>query len=182
MRGAKMSMLGLGAVLLLASGCAMSNPRMATDEPVPADQNAELIVFISDQPYVTAEAGYRAIHVLCTGAVFDGDYAALQSDLIERDVVARKWGHHPDECLDRAAVGYMVARAVEIRTGLNWQLFGLGRYAWRELIYRGIAHPGSEYNLVSGGEFLGILARAEEFRFERGQPLQERAELGNEPG
>ena len=33
----------------------------------------------------------------------------------------------------------------------------------RELIYAGIAHPTGELGLVSGGEFLGIMARAEEY-------------------
>ena len=169
------------ATLPTITGCRAALPRDASQTEIPADTNAELVEYISDQPFVTAEAAYRAIYILDSGTIFDGDYAALQAELETRGIVAGDWSYAENQCLDRAAIGRLVARACDIRTGINWQLTGLGRYGYRELIYRRIAHPGGEYGLVSGGEFLGVLARAEEYLHDVGRPAGESAELGGEP-
>jgi hypothetical protein len=142
------------------AGCRAAMPRATTQPTIPSDTNAELVEYISDLPYVTAEPAYRAVYILWKGEIYAGEF---------------------DSFIDRAAVGHLVARACDIRTGLNWQLFGLGRYAWRELIYRRIAHPSGEYSLISGGEFLGVLARAEEYLHKVGRAPGERAELGGQP-
>jgi hypothetical protein len=166
---------------LLLAGCRASLPRTTTQPAVPTDSNAELVDYIGNQPYVTAEAAYRAVYILWRGEVFEGDYDALVGELEEGRLIASGWHHAPDDFVDRAAVGYLVARACDIRTGLNWQLLGLGRYAWRELIYHRIAHASSEYGLISGGEFLGVLARAEEYLHDVGRAPSEKARLGTEP-
>jgi hypothetical protein len=174
----------LRAPLLLApllAGCRAALPRAADQTVVPTDTNAELVEYISDQPYVTAEAAYRAVYILANGEIFQGDFDTLAADMRADGLVGHGWGYGADSFIDRAATGRLVARACDIRTGLNWQLTGLGRYAWRELIYRRIAHPSGEYSLISGGEFLGVLARAEEYLHKIGRAPGEQAELGGEP-
>jgi hypothetical protein len=172
-------LLGTLAFLLL-SGCHAASPRTA-QPAVPTETNAELVEYISDLPYVTAESAYRAVYILAKGAVFEGDYDALTTAMESDGLIGRGWNRDADTFIDRAAVGHLVARACHIRTGLNWRLTGLGRYAYRELIYLGIAHPGGEYGLISGGEFLGLLARAEEYLHKVGRTPGEEAELGEEP-
>lgn len=173
-------LLGLSLTLALA-GCRASQPHAATQPTVPTENNAELVEYISDLPYVTAEPAYRVVYILARGEVFEGDYQALAAAMRTHGLIGRGWDHRPDAFLDRAAVGFLVARACDIRTGLNWRLTGLGRYAYRELIYRGIAHPRGEYGLISGGEFLGVLARAEGYRQTTRPVTGEAAELGEAP-
>lgn len=169
----------LAAVML---GClAVAGCRTMLPEPAqapPRDRNAELVMYISDQPYVTAEPAYRAVYVLAKGTLFAGEFSELAATLANERLIGKTWQHAPNEALDRGTVGHMICRACQIRTGLNWNLTGLGRYAWRELIYHGIAEGGSEYGLLSGGEFVGILLRAEEYRHKAGQDV-DRAELGS---
>ena len=173
--------LGVGMLFApLLTGCRAAMPRTDTQPAVPTDTNAELVEYISDLPYVTAEAAYRAVYILSKGEIFDGDFGALASAMRDNGLVGGGWGYEADGLIDRAAVGHLVARACGIRSGLNWRLFGLGRYAYRELIYRRIAHPSGEYNLISGGEFLGVLARAEEHLHDSGRAAGERAELGDQ--
>jgi hypothetical protein len=167
---------------VLLTGCRAALPHAATQPAVPTDTNAELIEHISDVPYVTAESAYRAVHILATGEVFQGDFSALAAKMEAEGLVGRGWHHSADRFIDRAAVGYLVARASDVRTGVNWRLTGLGRYAYRELIYHRIAHASGEYGLISGGEFLGVLARAEEYLQKTGRAAGEAAELGTEPG
>jgi hypothetical protein len=162
-------------------GCRAALPRTTTQPAVPTQSNAELVEYIGDLPYVTAESAYRAIYILSKGEVFEGDYQALTAALVADRLIGQGWNYEADAFLDRAAVAYLVARACRIRTGLNWRLTGLGRYAHRELIYRGIAHPSGECSLISGGEFVGMLARAEEYLHKMGRAPGELADLGPEP-
>jgi hypothetical protein len=172
----------VGILLMpLLTGCRAAMPRTTTQPAVPTDTNAELVEYISDLPYVTAEAAYRAVYILANNEIFDGDFDTLAGEMKAGGLVGHGWGYGADSFVDRAAIGYLVARACGIRAGLNWQLTGLGRYAWRELIYRRIAHPSGESGLISGGEFLGLLARAEEYVHSVGRAPGERAELGSEP-
>lgn len=175
----------MAGVLLapLLTGCRAAMPSTATQPVVvPTDTNAELVVYISDLPFVTAEAAYRAVHILSKGDIFEGDFAALQAEMETAGLIAPGWHYDAASFVDRAAVGHLIARACEIRSGMNWRLFGLGRYAWRELVHRRIAHVSGEYSLISGGEFLGVLARAEEYLHNVDRAPSEAAELGDAPG
>lgn len=174
--------LMLGAVLLCGTtGCASSRRAAASQPALPDGANAMLMDYISDQALVTAEPACRAIYTLWKGDVFEGSYADLLAALRAGNVLPGGWNAEADAYLDRATVAVMLCRACEIRTGVNWLLTGLGRYAWRELIYHGIARGGSEWTLVSGGEFLGLLVRADDYLVDRKRGNATRLELGDEP-
>lgn len=160
-------------------GCASTQPT-ASQPAAPVDSNAELTEFISNQAFVTAEPAYRSIHILWKGEPFPGGFSELAAALEQGGIISPLWKHAPNTRLDRAAAGFMLCRACDIRSGLNWQLTGLGRYAWKELQYRRIAGPRSEFGLVSGGEFLGLLIRAEDYLAGRGE-YSDRLDLGEEP-
>jgi hypothetical protein len=168
--------LVLGSLFL--GGCRATGP--ATTQPtVPRDSSAELVLHIGDQPFVTAEAAYRAVYALWKGQPFPGQFDQLAGTLRAEDLIAKDWKHSPDHFLDRGSIGFMVCRACRIRSGLNWMLTGLGRYAWRELQFKGIAGEGSEYGLMSGGEFVGLLLRAEDYLRRTGKTELPPVELGS---
>lgn len=166
---------------LLAAGCHVTLPRGATSQPAVEAGSAELLAYAAQQPLVTAETGYRAIYALWKGESFTGDFESLTAALSAGRVVDRRWRLAAEACLDRSRVAYMVCRAIGIRSGVNWTLTGLGRYAWRELQYRNIAGPGSEHPLIAGGEFVGLIARADDYVMSRRKDLTRRAELGERP-
>ena len=167
---------GLPIALCLAALCGCQTTLPARG-PIPTD-SAELTAYIGDETFVTAEPGYRAVYTLWKGESFAGDFEALSAALVEGRIIGSSWDHAPDRILGRAEVGYMVCRACDIRSGLNWQLTGLGRYAWRELGYLDIAPRSSEIGYVSGGEFLGILSRAEDLMTRRSKGVEGNIPLG----
>ncbi len=171
----------LGAALLL-TGCQATLPRESIDRAMPVNSSAELTEYIGNLPYLTAEAAYRAVYALHTGEVFDGGFEPLSDALSDRKLIDRSWGYGPDSLVHRSSVGYMICRACDLKLGVNWLLTGMGRYAWRELQYRGIArNAAGELGFLSGGEFLGILARAEPLLAQRAQTPPPTAELGAAP-
>lgn len=162
---------------LALSGCAASM-RASPIPEIPA-ANAELVESITETPLVTAEQAYRAVYMLWKGSLFEGDFAALTAELESGRIIDSTWRLDPAALLDRATAAYMVCRACDIH-GLNWDLTGMGRYAWRELQYRRIGLAGGELGLVSGGEFVGILTRAEDYLHRRRQQV-ERVDIGADP-
>lgn len=163
-----LTLIALQAVGL--AGCRTTAKAVPTEPP--PQGNALFMNWVSEQPEVTADAAYRAVWLLWKGEPYEGDFAALSAELEQANIVPTIWNLEPDHLVDRAAVGVMVCRVCDIRTGLNWRLSGLGRYAWRELQRLGIAGPGSEWQHPSGGEFVGILTRAEEYLVDAGRASQ----------
>jgi len=163
----------------LLAGCQATLPRDVQPQDAP-EGNAELVQYIADLPYVTADAAYRAVYVLVAGEAFEGDYDDLKQDMRRRGLLVADVS--PRRLLDRGTIATLIARACDIRTGLNWRLTGLGRYAWRELQYQGIGRTSAgEFGYVSGGEFLGMLSRAEDYMRRTGRLPATRVELGPPP-
>jgi hypothetical protein len=168
----------------LLLGCQAPQPRnpepAATAEPVPVD-NVELVSYIGRQPFITAEPAYRAAYLLRYGDAFTGDYDQLRTLLADEGLVGRSWQHPPTQRLNRGEIGYLLCRTAQIEQSLNWILFRLGRYAYRDLQLLGIAGPGGEFSLVSGGEFQGILRRTENYMQENRIELAPDPVLGAAP-
>ena len=169
------------AVALLGALAGCQEVRAPSETPPPRAGSAELVMYITNQPFVTAEAGYRAIYTLAKGQAFDGEFDALTDQLRADGLIGKDWNHAADRCLDRATVAFMVCRACKIQSGANWMLTGLGRYAWRELQYKGIAEGGNEMALMSGGEFVGLMSRAEQYLEHAGKLGEPTVQLGQPP-
>ncbi len=157
-RAARLGTIACLAVLLLA-GCRSMD---ANAKPAPRTGTAELVSHAAEQNYTTADTAYRATYALATGESFDGEFDALREKLLEQKLIG-DWPYESNERVRKADVGYMICKACKIQTGINWNVTSLGRYAWRELIYHNIANPSSEHGFITGGEFVGVLLKAEEF-------------------
>lgn len=151
--------VAISAAAFVSAGCRSMD---ASAKPAPRSGTAELIAYAAEQPYTTADTAYRATYALATGQSFDGEFEALREKLREDNLIGN-WPYEANERVRKADVGYMVCKACKIQTGVNWNLTGLGRYAWRELIYHDIAKPSSEMGFITGGEFVGVLLKAEEY-------------------
>ncbi len=170
--------LGVLTLLVVTLGGCQTGGSHATSQPtVPRGSSAELVMYISDQAFVTAEPGYRAVYTLAYGKVDPGEFDQLVWFMRNTGLISGSWRHDADTRLNRAAVGFMICRACDIRSGVGWNLTGLGRYAWRELQYKGIARGGGESGLVSGGEFVGILSRADAYMRRTGRTDEPAVEL-----
>lgn len=176
-RGAPVARVVAVVVGLLLAGCQASQRHATTQAAVPRESNAELVQYLADQPLVTAEPAYRAIYLLAHAEPFAGDFGELV-EALQAERLVGNWSHEAARPLNRGDVGYMVCRACGIRTGINWNLTHLGRYAWRELVYHRIASGGGEWGLMSGGEFVGLLGRSEEYLRRTGRRA-EQVELGS---
>jgi hypothetical protein len=164
----------------LLAGCQALLPRVAQPS-LETRHNVALAGYVADQPFLTAEAAGRLIYVLWKNQDYAGSYEDLRAELEAGRVVDPGWKLPPDVCLDRSITGYMLARAIDLRRGVNWQLLGLGRYAWRELVYLEIVPQSGELSLMSGHEFAGCMLKAEQYLKATRPRSVETSDLGPEP-
>jgi len=73
--------LGCGLLLAATVGCHATGMRSAPQTAVPASGNAELVQYVSNQPYLTAEPAYRAVYALAHGQAFGGGFDELATAL-----------------------------------------------------------------------------------------------------
>jgi hypothetical protein len=172
-------LVGLGLLTVATTGCHATGMHATSQPAVPAAGNAELVQYVSNQPYLTAEPAYRAVYALAHGQAFAGGFDELTAALVAENVIGKDWEYASNRVLNRAAVGFMICRAAGIHTGINWNLTGLGRYAWRELTYHRIAEGGGELAPITGGEFVGVLARADDYMQRHGRHEDRNVELGS---
>lgn len=165
--------------LLFATGCRLTIPADRLPGPTPAG-NAELMNYIAELPYLTADPGYRAAYLLWQNEPYEGEFADLAATLEQNEIVD-DWEVGPNDALSRDKIGYMVCRALDIKRGINWSVTGWGRYAWRDLAYLGIASRVSEIGFLTGGEFLGMMSRASDYVANRYASQSQRVDLGPRP-
>lgn len=165
----------------ITSGCAARTPRATSEPSLPADGNSELMEYIAEQPFVTANAAYRAIWLMLESEPYSGGFDDLTQALATRKVIDARWHYDALQFIDNATAAYMISRSAKFNSSINFALTGLGRYAWKELQYRRIAEPGSELSLITGGQFLGMLAKSDDYLHDVGRASGQRSELGDDP-
>ena len=159
---------GLAGATLLLLGCTITAPPPSV-EPGWLD-DVTFLSHLADRPMVSVAEAYRAILILADGQDDAQSFAEREEKLLARGMVRTAWGLRPSQAIDKGAVAYMVMRTCQIRGGLNCHAFGswgLGdrRYAFRELMYLELlpGDAGSDYQVISGGELVGLLHKADEY-------------------
>jgi len=154
-------------------GCAATRPQPRIS-PANLDGDA-FLAWLADQPMVGAAEAYRAGLLLATGEDPGYDFADLAAKAFDAGIARQEWHLTADTAIDKSTAAYIVLAACRIPGGINLNLFGralhLGdrRYAWRELVYQGLIRDGNPYGVITGGEFVALLSRADEWR-ERNRP------------
>ncbi|HOJ74463.1 MAG TPA: hypothetical protein PLQ89_10770 [Phycisphaerae bacterium] len=159
----------------LPSGCSqVSRPEQAqAGERVGPDQF--LHEHLQRQAVVTVSEAYRAMVMLAEGDDRFDSFAAREEYLLAKKIVRPEWKLKRDAAIDRGSVAYMVLQILDLRGGVNMNVYGrmLGvadrRYAVRELAYKGIMVNRPPYRLITGPELVDVLARADTYMAENGR-------------
>ncbi len=176
--------LALTAASVLA-GCAAPAKPSGQINPAQLD-DATFLAYLADQPLVSVDEAYRATLILADGEDTCTSHEQRREKLTQRGVLRPQWGLQPDQCIDKGSAAFMIAEVCGITGGLNRILlgsWGLGdrRYAYRELMDRGLITGGVDYQLITGGELTALLAKADEFMADRRMYPAASADLGPPP-
>lgn len=169
-----------------AAGCAATKtPREHLDYNRLDD--ATFLAYLADEPAVSVEEAYRAMVILADGQDTAGGHEGRRETLEARGIARAAWGLRPEQVIDRGSVAFMVCQILRYKGGIDRIIFGswgLGdrRYAHRELAYRWLLDPpGADYQPMTGGDLVALLAKADEAMAERGLYEAKAIDLGPEP-
>ena len=162
-------LVSLGVLLL--AGCAppgVRGVRAFDDLPVAETEvvsDAQFLFELSNKKYCSTDDAYRGMLFLIDDKDTSKDFEERTTRLVMHGVADKNWTHNPNATVTKGKVAYMLVRALEIRGGVMYNITNAcPRYALRELIHKGIIIGGTEYSKLSGGEYVGILGRADDRR------------------
>ncbi len=122
-----------------------------------------------DKGNATYADAYRMINILAKGHdTPDESFDDFKNELLNLEIIPQKWSDFKaDEFINRGQLAYMLVKALGIKGGLTTRIFGpTPRYAFRECVMRKLIASGFPNELVSGGELISVLSRAERFQEE----------------
>jgi hypothetical protein len=164
----------LVSIIPLAVGC---SPVLRSGQAYQGEQidfNELLHDHLQKCPAVTVSEAYRVILVLADGEERYDNFASREEALLARGWVRPAWNLRREACINRGSLAYIISRALAIRGGINYNLYGrwlhLGdrRTAVRELEYMGLMNPGPTYQFMSGAEFVFLIGQVDRYMAERG--------------
>jgi hypothetical protein len=160
------------SVALCSFGCQtarVSEPltnKLGASDP---DTQIEFWHELAARPVTSNDEAFHGLLLYLDGDDPNADYAARVNAMKSRGLLARGFDRPADEAVSRGTLAVAIARALQIRGGLMMHLTGSNpRYATRELEYLSLYPTSSPGQTFSGGEFLGIMGRVEDWQ--RGNP------------
>lgn len=145
---------------------------MDRSPPSAADNNVQddlaFLHELPNRPVATVDEAARAILIRMGQSQENAGSASRMEKFLKEGWVRRAWDLAPDAPLDRGTLGFMICRLCRLSRSAN-QLWsdptGLGdrRYAYRRCATAGLMPPGSEFQIVSGGELLATLSAADSY-------------------
>ncbi len=160
------------AALLLASTAAcqrttLPGPDLAEAHP-DAPSEAAFWDALRSRSAVNNNEGFHGVLILADGEDSAADYPARVALLKERGWLDSDFDEPSALAIQRGTLAKGLAHAISLRGGVMYSITGPSpRYALRELVDRGIMPPGSTRQSISGGEFLGVLGKAQDAKWAR---------------
>jgi hypothetical protein len=164
---------------VVVGGCAtahVANPLTGSLAASTPEVQGEFWYQLAKRPLASNDEAFHALLLYQDGQDPDPTYAARVHDLQARQMLPSGFAGGADDAVDRGTLAVALDHLLHIKGGLTMQLFGPSpRYALRAAVADGIFPDSSPNQAISGGEFVGVMQRAEEF--EHGNPADGPAHL-----
>jgi hypothetical protein len=153
--------------VLILSGCQQAHvaqPLTRTLADNDPHVRSEFWYQLADCPVTSNDDAFHGLLIYLDGTDRNVDYAGRVADLRSRKMLPANFDAAADEPVTRGTLAVALVKALNIQGGLTMRLFGpQPRYALRALEYRGVFERCSPNQSLSGGEFVGVMQKAEEF-------------------
>lgn len=141
----------------------------------PADMTAELDFWhkLPGRSAVTNDEGLHGVVLMAEGEDATGSYEARVAHLKEKGWIPKNFDEPPEMAMQRGVLAMALAHALDIDGGIMFSLTNKHpRYATRELVYIGLMGHGTEQQVISGIDYVGVMSKAQDYML-----LKELAEL-----
>lgn len=125
---------------------------------------------------VTNAQGFHGVLLFADGVDNTGSYEARIEELKKRGWVEADFEEDPNMAMSRGALAKALAHAMDVKGGVMMQITHTSpRYATRELLYLSIMPPGTDQQVISGLDYVGVISKAQDYVMLRDARNAERA-------
>jgi hypothetical protein len=158
-------------ILLPLTGCRTARVADPLTASIGGNDPGEQVEFwhqLAERPVTSNDEAFHGLLLFIDGQDPANDYAGRVAELKRREMLADDFDEPANEAVERGTLAVALVRALGIRGGVLMRLLGpTRRYATRELQFVEVFPPSSPRQTFSGSEFLGIIARAEDYQKRR---------------
>lgn len=159
--------------LLLIAGCQTARVQQPLTQTVGGnDMDAQMEFWhqLALRPVTSNDEAFHGLLLYLDNQDANADYEHRLAALKSRGLVAGWFNRPADEAIRRGTLAVAIGKMLKIRGGVMMSLTGgnVDRYAMRELEFLEIYPQSSENQTFSGGEFVGIIGKIDDYQ--RGNP------------
>lgn len=153
---------------LVLAGCARTvvvEPQATSYDPNDVTAQLDFWHELPGRPAITNDEGMHGVILLVWGTDETGSYENRVAFLRDRGWLPDGVGEDDaNVAMQRGTLAALLVHALDIEGGVMMRLTGgAPRYAYRELVYRGMMPQGSELMVLDGLDFVGVVSKAEDF-------------------
>ncbi len=158
----------VASVLAGGAGCSrtiVAKPQLTDYEP--DDVSAELDFWHSlpDRSAVTNDEGLHGVLLFADGTDTARTYAERVVLLKERGWLSADFDEAGNVVMERGTLAKVLSHAMDIDGGVMMRLTSKSRrYSTRELVYLGIMGAGTEQQVLSGIDYIGVISKAQDWQ------------------
>lgn len=170
------------ALVALLSGCARTTLVDSAADKFPGD-DAELQFWqqLETQPVVTNNDALHGLTLLADGQDPTQDYEQRVAAARTRGWLGASDAPPANESARMGTIAVAICEILDIKGGVTMHVFGpIPRYCTRELVFLRYIPPRTEFQAVSGLEFIDLISRVEE-QMPRSEPLLPLPAEGQQP-
>lgn len=149
------------------SGCTtLTVPEPLTQKHGGGDPEAQMEFWhaLYESKLTSNDEAFHGFLLFIDGKDESVDYAARVESLKSRGLLAADFAGEPNAAATRGDLAVIVANMIKVKGGMMSTFFPHSpRYAMRELQYSGLFPPGSPWQSFTGGQFVSIIGRLEDY-------------------
>ena len=169
--------LPLAAAVVFLAGCQAARVEQPLARELGGNDPGQQLEFwdrLADQPVTSNDDAFHGLLMFLDGDDPADDYAGRVRTLRSRRMLPARFNQPAEQAVDRGTLAVAIVKALKIDGGLALRLFGPNpRYAVRELVFMELYPPSSPNQTFSGGEFLGIIGKLEDYQRRQGLVQQD---------
>ncbi|MEO6437101.1 MAG: hypothetical protein ABIP55_15265 [Tepidisphaeraceae bacterium] len=124
---------------------------------------------MADQPIASNDEAFHGLLLYVDGADESADYPARVAALRARRMIPASFDEPAESAITRGVLGVAIMKLLDQKGGVTMQVLGrvsgpCPRYATRELVFLNVYPPSTPNQVLTGGEFVGIIGRVEDFQ------------------
>jgi len=175
--------------MLVTAGAGCSTPQVEsslTDDYAGLDIDSRMSFWheLADRPLASHDEAFHALLLFSQQSTAPEEgYAGRVATMKQIGWLSEDFAGQPNEAIRRDTLAYVMVRMLDMEGGLMMAISDRNpHYSAKEMVYQGLMPAGSNWQVVSGRQLVGMVGLAEDYLQNQGRPLVARPSMNLMPG